>query len=63
MKNKCPEQLAIYKKLRNKATHEKGAAERAYFDKLIMLVIQQKHGISSISYYTKVNPKVKCRGK
>ena len=34
MKSKCPKQLAIYKKLRNKVTHEKEAAKRAYFDNL-----------------------------
>ena len=35
MKSKCPKQLAIYKKLRNKVTHEKEASKRAYFDNLL----------------------------
>ena len=34
MKSKCFKQLAIYKKVRNKVTHEKEAAKRAYFDNL-----------------------------
>ena len=34
MKSKCPKQLAIYKKLRNKVTHEKEAANRVCFDNL-----------------------------
>ena len=34
LKTKCPKQLQIYKKIRNKVTHEKEAAKRAYFETL-----------------------------
>ena len=58
MKNKCPKQLAIYKKLRNKVTHEKEAAKRAYFDDLF------GHASNSAETWNLINQLLhKCKPK